>query len=553
MVRTIRICSQPLIAALSLVVATGSAAAFAPTSRDIDTFADAWIAENADENRVASSKYLALLNREPGDASIATRLWESAVRAGDRAKALRAARTLELQGGSAESVLLLFGDAVQKRNWKAAESAIEALDDGNSYAFAAPLLAAWLRAAKGKRAAFEVPANNALLRFYSGDQPAYLALAAKDVSKAKSSLLQFAAMDNGYIVDLKLRAAPVLAARGEQAFVATMLEGLVPPDTVQKLSSSSQPRSLAQLEAADGLSAFYIRLASALIDQEAPAKGLALARIAVWLSPENMPARLVLARAFEAEGLANAAREMRDSIKEDSPYWARAAIEQVRALSDAGQHARAIGLAEKALAKRNSAEIAILLGQAQEAAGRLRDAEKTYRGLVQSADIRRIAPQRRAIYYLYLATVTDNLGDWERARTLLEKARTLDPQNAYVANYLGYSLLERGERLEDAVELIQRAHRLAPESMAITDSLGWGYFLSGDYEKAVKYLEKAARGSGSDLTINEHLGDAYWLSGRFVDARYAWRVASLEAEGSDAARLARKINLGLENGASRRN
>jgi Flp pilus assembly protein TadD len=88
------------------------------------------------------------------------------------------------------------------------------------------------------------------------------------------------------------------------------------------------------------------------------------------------------------------------------------------------------------------------------------------------------------------------------------------------------------------------AHKLAPNSPAITDSLAWGHYLNGDYAKAVPLLERAVEGAINDVTINEHLGDAYWKVGRAIEARYAWRAAVLQAEGEEAKRIAAKIDTG---------
>ena len=92
---------------------------------------------------------------------------------------------------------------------------------------------------------------------------------------------------------------------------------------------------------------------------------------------------------------------------------------------------------------------------------------------------------------------------------------------------------------------IKRAHELRSNSPAITDSLGWAYFITGEHQRAVTYLESALEGQPQDPTINEHLGDAYWTVGRQYEARYAWKSAKLFAEGDDAQRLASKIDLGL--------
>ena len=115
-------------------------------------------------------------------------------------------------------------------------------------------------------------------------------------------------------------------------------------------------------------------------------------------------------------------------------------------------------------------------------------------------------------------------------------------------NYLGYAQLERRENQQAAIAAIKQAHELRSDSPAITDSLGWAYFITGEHDRAVTYLENALEGEPQDPTINEHLGDAYWTVGRLYEARYAWKSAKLFAEGEDLQRLTSKIDLGLRPG-----
>ena len=85
----------------------------------------------------------------------------------------------------------------------------------------------------------------------------------------------------------------------------------------------------------------------------------------------------------------------------------------------------------------------------------------------------------------------------------------LNPNHADALNYIGYTYAEQGIKLDKAMELIQKALKLKPESGYIIDSLGWVYYKKGSYDKAIHYLEKAANLTKDDPTINEHLGDAY--------------------------------------------
>ena len=92
-------------------------------------------------------------------------------------------------------------------------------------------------------------------------------------------------------------------------------------------------------------------------------------------------------------------------------------------------------------------------------------------------------------------------------------------------NYLGYSWVDRGVRLEEARDMIARAVKARPDDGYIVDSLGWALYRMGDFEGAVEQLERAVELSPSDPTINDHLGDAYWQVGRKSEARFQWQRA----------------------------
>jgi len=104
-----------------------------------------------------------------------------------------------------------------------------------------------------------------------------------------------------------------------------------------------------------------------------------------------------------------------------------------------------------------------------------------------------------------------------------------------------------GHHLSEAKQMIERAAERRPNDGAITDSLGWVLFRSGDTQDAVKTLERAVELEPEDSTINEHLGDAYAAAGRKLEAQYQWRRAlTLNPAPDDAVKLEAKINTGRQ-------
>jgi Flp pilus assembly protein TadD len=147
--------------------------------------------------------------------------------------------------------------------------------------------------------------------------------------------------------------------------------------------------------------------------------------------------------------------------------------------------------------------------------------------------------------WLRLGSALGQANEWPRAKAALDKALMLAPNQPSVLNHLGYSLLERGESLSEAISLITKASSLSPNDAQITDSLGWALFKNGQTDEAIAVLERAVAGEPGEAVIGEHLGDAYWTAGRSVDARYAWAAALVQAENSDAERIAAKVANGL--------
>ena len=121
--------------------------------------------------------------------------------------------------------------------------------------------------------------------------------------------------------------------------------------------------------------------------------------------------------------------------------------------------------------------------------------------------------------------------NWERAEKQFLTALKFVPNNPQVLNYLGYSWIDQGININEALEMIVNAAQQRPDDGYIIDSLGWAYFQIGNYEEAVINLEKAAS-LVSDSVIIDHLGDALFFTGRKIEAVFQWKRA-LEFNPSD--------------------
>jgi len=127
-----------------------------------------------------------------------------------------------------------------------------------------------------------------------------------------------------------------------------------------------------------------------------------------------------------------------------------------------------------------------------------------------------------------MGAVLERSGATQQALARMRELLEVNPQNAAAMNFIGYTLAEHGEQLEEAERMVRRALAMHPDSGAYLDSLGWVQFRRGDVVRAASTLERAAELEPDEPTILEHLGDAYGGVSRRDAAVGAYRRA-LEA------------------------
>ncbi len=113
-------------------------------------------------------------------------------------------------------------------------------------------------------------------------------------------------------------------------------------------------------------------------------------------------------------------------------------------------------------------------------------------------------------------------------------------------NYLAYTWVERRERLDQALPMLEKAVKARPDEGFIIDSLGWAHYMLGHYQEAVTHLERAVQLAPTDPVLNDHLGDAYWKVGRKNEARFQWsRAISFKPEEELLPAIEKKLEDGM--------
>ena len=116
----------------------------------------------------------------------------------------------------------------------------------------------------------------------------------------------------------------------------------------------------------------------------------------------------------------------------------------------------------------------------------------------------------------------ERIGIYDKADEDLLYALKINPDDAYILNYLAYSWLERDYKINEAIKMLEKAYSFKSDDPYIIDSIGWAYYLIDDFFKAEKFLKRAVELMPDDPIVNDHYGDILWKLDRKIQARYFW-------------------------------
>ncbi len=301
--------------------------------------------------------------------------------------------------------------------------------------------------------------------------------------------------------------------------------------------------------ASEGIAEVFYSLADALRGEADPDYALLYTRTAEFLRPDHVDALLLSAELLEDLEQYELATRAYRSVPADHISFHAAELGRAEALRHSGRIDAAIEVLEQLA--RTHGDLPIVhntLGdvfrQQQDYA---RAAEAYDKALSMMTD-----PSDGKWFTLYARGITnERLGDWPAAEADFRAALELNPDQPQVLNYLGYSLVEKRIKLDEALGMIERAVEARPDSGYIVDSLGWVLYRLGRFDEAVDPMERAAALMPVDPIVNDHLGDVYWKVGRKTEARFQWhRALSFIDEDSapeaDPDRIRQKLDVGLD-------
>ncbi|MBM9593322.1 tetratricopeptide repeat protein [Rhodobacteraceae bacterium MCCB 386] len=295
----------------------------------------------------------------------------------------------------------------------------------------------------------------------------------------------------------------------------------------------------------DGVAEIFYTIGLALSGEAADSYTLLYTSTAEHLRPDHVEAILATAGLLENLGQHEAAVEVYGRVPRDHPQFHAAELGRADALTRAGDSDAAIEVMQNLVEEKGDLPIVhIALGDALRQLERYREAADAYDRAIALVDE---PSEAQWVVYFARGIARERTDRWEEAEADFLKALELRPDQPQVLNYLGYSYLEKGGDLDEALDYIERAVAAQPNSGYIVDSLGWAYYRLGDYAQAVDQLERATELMPTDPVVNDHLGDALWAVGRGREAQFQWRRAlSFEPEEADADRIRRKLEVGLD-------
>lgn len=543
---------------VALFALLGSTSLAAAVPRPADTPLHGYVlgrfAAADDKLGEAARYYEAARLGAPADPLLARRAFDLALAAGDKRMAIALADQLAATPQADATIALIrVADAIERRDWKAADAARANIADAGYAAVVGPVIEAWTLFGRGKRdealAKLDPLSVTGFARGYIGEQRAHMLAAANRPAEAALAYAQLLAGATGGINFLRVGEADALQRAGRADEAAKLLAAApAEPAIVGARARLAAGRRIGALAPSpgEGIGWLFARLAVDLARDKPVNLALVFARAATFVAPDIAATWLIAGDVLARGERGVAALDAYARVPDADPLATAARARRAAVLADSGADDAALNMLRTATASpAASADDWARLADWYRKADRHREAADAYARAIDAAAANSGGTPWSLLFLR--GSSREQAGDWAGAEPDLRAALAAAPDEPTVLNYLGYSLLDRGLALAEAQTLIERAAKLRPDDGFITDSLGWAYFRTGQFAQAVTVLERAVASEPGDPTINEHLGDAYWRVGRRIEARFRWRATlDLQPSPAQAKSVGAKLDYGLD-------
>jgi tetratricopeptide (TPR) repeat protein len=544
------------LAALAVFVTLGTqAAAQAPSG----AYLAARHARAQGDFAAAAQYYAQVLTRDPGNVEVLESAAFAYMALGQVDRAAAVARKMEAEDAQSQVAQIpLIVEAAQDEDWAGLLTRIEAGRGAGELADG--MIAAWAELGRGDMSAalerIDALAEEQGLRNFA---LYHKALALAVVGDFEAADRVFSGESDGQVQRTRsgvIAWAQVLSQLGETDRALSVLE-----DTFGSTTEPGIAALRARLEAGetvpftmvegprDGVAEVFFSLARALMQEANDEFVLIYARAAEAIDPDHVYATITAAETLQSMEQYKLAIDAFASVPRDHPAFHTAELGRAEALRATGKpDAAAEVLAQLAAHLPEIVDIHV-------AAGDLHREQEEYEEAIAAYDRAVTLLEERDnpqwfVYYVR-AIAHERLDNWPEAEADFRRALELNPDHPQVLNYLGYTMVEKGVNLDEALGMIERAVAARPDSGYIVDSLGWVLYRLGRYDEAISHMERAAELMPTDPVVNDHLGDVLWAVGRKTEARFQWRRAlslheTTTSPDLDPERVRRKLEVGLD-------
>ncbi|WP_372602604.1 tetratricopeptide repeat protein [Actibacterium sp.] len=510
--------------------------------------------------KAAAQYYAQALIRDPANPQLLESALLSFTALGDVGKALVIARRMEqLELGNQASDMLLLAEVLQQEKF---DAALQDIKDGRSIGpLVDGLLVAWAEFGQGRMtealAAFDAATNEPALAVFGAYHKALALAAAGDFEGARDLFGQgdgraMRLTRRGVLAEIQvlsqLEENDTAIAVLDEVFGLDIDPGLM--DLRARLVAGDVIPFTTIRDGRDGAAEVFYTVAGALKGEANDTYTLLYSRIAEYLRPAHVDALLLSASLLESQEQYDLATATFLKVPAGDPGFYAAELGRAETLEKAGRIEAAIEvMTQMSKTMANIAIVHVTLGDMFSRQEQFADALKAYDKAVALFD----EPKRvQWVVYYARGIANERLGNWPEAEADFRMALSLDPDQARVLNYLGYSYVEQKINLDEALDMIERAAASRPDSGYIIDSLGWVYYRLGRFAEAVEPMERAVELLPVDPVVNDHLGDVLWAVGRRNEAQFQWKRALSFIDFEDIPtdvdpdRIRRKLAVGLD-------
>lgn len=531
---------------------TGLASARAESDAlNFGSYLSARIAADQHEMSDAAKFYRESLDRDPSDPTLLALAFFYATSAGDIDNASSLAKRLTVATpDDRASRLVLAVTAMRRGDYKEARNQIGKSAKSAFTSITVGLLDAWAAAGQGDEGGVAedlktlraMPGTEAMVGFHQALLFEYLgkteaADAAYNEAMKPDTPSPRLANAYGRFLERSGRAAEAKAFYDKLAVNGALTPLVAAAEA--RIAKGEKPDPLIK-RPQDGVAEALFGIAASLTDETSADVSVLYLRLVLYLKPKFDLANILLGDRMETLQKYPDAIAAYRNVDEDSPYYRMALIQiatdesRIDKAEDAIRDLQALTAGDA-----NDVTAWTALGDAYRADNKFPEAVQAY-----DQAIRALGTPRKKDWPLYYARAIarDRSKDWAGAEADLKQALAISPEEPQTLNYLGYSYVDKGTNIAEALKMLEKARSLKPYDGYIVDSVGWAYYKLGRYGDAAKTLGDAVLLVPGDPTINDHYGDALWKVGRKLDAQFQWNHAlTFGAEADEKSKIEQKL------------